>query len=451
LKQALSKPIPGLAQQDRWNNTLKLQCVKGNIHRLMIWALFGFLSSEKTDMSLCILIFSTTGHIGRTFMSTHSMILGIETSCDETAAAVTSGGHTILSNVVWSQVAIHHPYGGVVPELASRKHMEKIVPVVKKALAVAGADSNSIDGVAVTCGPGLVGALLVGVSFAKAFAYARRLPLTGVNHLHGHIAAVYLEPDPPPFPFVALLASGGHTNLYYVAGPMEFEHMGQTRDDAAGEAFDKVAKILGLGYPGGMVIDQLSRQGDPDRIRFPRVFLDKTGFDFSFSGLKTAVARYLQGDKDWTKRIPDIAAGFQEAVVDVLVQKGVSAAQAKACQHLALVGGVASNRRLRERIKEEAQKPGIAVHIPGPGLCTDNAAMIAAMGYHQLCEGENSSPPAWPEPSRHLPDLPASARHWQAGAKPMADGRSRWLAGLDLDVYSKTSHSGRLGVVKKHK
>ena len=387
----------------------------------------------------------------KAFVSTHSIILGIETSCDETAAAVTSGGHTILSNVVWSQVAIHHPYGGVVPELASRKHMEKIVPVVEKALTVAGADSNSIDGVAVTCGPGLVGALLVGLSFAKAFAYARGLPLTGVNHLHGHIAAVYFEPDPPPFPFVALLASGGHTNLYYVAGPMEFEHMGQTRDDAAGEAFDKVAKILGLGYPGGMVIDQLSQQGDPDRIRFPRAFLDKTGFDFSFSGLKTAVARYVQGDNEGRKRIPDIAAGFQEAVVDVLVQKGISAAKAKACQYLALVGGVASNCRLRERIKEAAQEAGIAVHIPSPELCTDNAAMIAAMGYHQLCEGENSSLPSSPEPSRHLPDLPASARHWQAGAKPMADGRSRWRAGLDLDVYSKTSHSGRLGVVKKHK
>ena len=358
----------------------------------------------------------------------HNLILGIETSCDETAAAVTSGGHTILSNVVWSQVATHHPYGGVVPELASRKHMEKIVPVVEKALAVAGADSNGIDGVAVTCGPGLVGALLVGLSFAKAFAYARGLPLTGVNHLHGHIAAVYLQPDPPPIPIVALLASGGHTNLYYVAGPMDFEHMGQTRDDAAGEAFDKVAKILGLGYPGGVVIDQLSEQGDPERIRFPRAFLDRTGFDFSFSGIKTAVARYVQGEKEGSpKRIQDIAAGFQEAVIDVLVQKGISAAKAKGCQHLALVGGVASNRRLRERIKEAAQEAGLRrVHIPIPELCTDNAAMIAIMGYHQLSKGENSSPPSSP--------------------KSRAGGR--WRAGLDLDAYSKTTHSGRLGVVK---
>ena len=375
------------------------------------------------------------------------IVLGIETSCDETAAAVVSEGRAILSNVVWSQVAIHHPYGGVVPELASRKHMEKIVPVVEKALADAGADSNSIDGVAVTCGPGLVGALLVGVSFAKAFAYARGLPLTGVNHLHGHIAAVYLQPDPPPCPFVALLTSGGHTNLYYVTGPMDFEHMGQTRDDAAGEAFDKVAKILGLGYPGGVVIDQLSEQGDPERIRFPRAFLDRTGFDFSFSGIKTAVARYVQGQKEGSpKRIQDIAAGFQEAVVDVLVEKGISAAKAKGCQHLALVGGVASNRRLRERIREAAQEARLMrVHIPSPELCTDNAAMIAIMGYHQLSKGENSPPPSLPESRAGPPQA-----EWPAGppASPEPASGGRWRAGLDLDVYSKTTHSGRLGVVK---
>ncbi|MBW1860576.1 MAG: tRNA (adenosine(37)-N6)-threonylcarbamoyltransferase complex transferase subunit TsaD [Deltaproteobacteria bacterium] len=340
----------------------------------------------------------------------YDLILGIETSCDETAAAVTSGGYTILSNVVWSQVAIHHPYGGVVPELAARKHMEKIVPVVEQALTDAGVNSNGIDGVAVTCGPGLVGALLVGLSFAKAFAYARGLPLTGVNHLHGHIAAIYLQPDPPPFPFVALLVSGGHTNLYYVTGAMDFEHMGQTRDDAAGEAFDKVAKILGLGYPGGQVIDQLSQEGDPERIRFPRAFLDKTGFDFSFSGIKTAVARYVENEDNATRHIADVAAAFQEAVVDVLVHKGIAAAKAKTCRHLALVGGVASNSRLRALMTEAAQEAGIYVHIPGPELCTDNAAMIATVGYYQLSEGKT--------------------------------------AALDIDVYSKTSHSGRLGVVR---
>jgi N6-L-threonylcarbamoyladenine synthase len=353
----------------------------------------------------------------------YNLVLGIETSCDETAAAVVSEGRAILSNVVWSQVAIHHPYGGVVPELASRKHMEKIVPVVETALADAGADSNSIDGVAVTCGPGLVGALLVGVSFAKAFAYARDLPLTGVDHLHGHIAAIYLQPDPPPFPFVALLTSGGHTNLCYVEGPMNFEHMGQTRDDAAGEAFDKVAKVLGLGYPGGQVIDELSQQGDPERIRFPRAFLDKTGFDFSFSGIKTAVARYVSDEKEIAGKIPDIAAGFQEAVVDVLVQKAISAAKAKACQHLALVGGVASNSRLRKLMTEAAKRAGINIHIPSLELCTDNAAMIATMGYHQFTGGKNASPPAPLEPEQ-------------------------WRAGLDLDVYSKTNYSGRLGVVR---
>ncbi len=267
------------------------------------------------------------------------IVLGVETSCDETAAAVVSGDKVILSNVVWSQVATHHPYGGVVPELASRKHMEKIVPVVEEALARAGVNSNGLDGVAVTCGPGLVGALLVGLSFAKAFAYAKGLPLTGVNHLEGHVAAVDLEPDPPPFPFVALLASGGHTNLYYVVGPTRLEHMGQTRDDAAGEAFDKVAKILGLGYPGGLVIDELSGEGDPERIRFPRVLLDKTAFDFSFSGIKTAVARYVHRKQAvGSLSLQDVAAGFQEAVVDVLVQKAILAVEAKRCEHLAVVG-----------------------------------------------------------------------------------------------------------------
>ena len=319
------------------------------------------------------------------------MVLGIETSCDETAAAVVSRGERILSNVVWSQVATHHPYGGVVPELASRKHVEKIVPVVEEALNRAGVTSNRLDGIAVTYGPGLVGALLVGASFAKAYAYAQGVPLTGVNHLEGHVAAVYLEDTAPSFPFVALLASGGHTNLYYVKGHTHFEPMGQTRDDAAGEAFDKVAKLLGLGYPGGQVMDQLSRGGDPERIHFPRALLDKTGFDFSFSGIKTAVARYVaKVQQSGSVSLEDIAAGFQEAVVDVLVQKAIWAAERKRCETLAVVGGVAANSRLRCRIKEEAHRLGIAVHIPRPELCTDNAAMIAAMGYWQLSEGKDS-------------------------------------------------------------
>ncbi len=319
-------------------------------------------------------------------------ILGIETSCDETGAAVVSDGTSIMSNVVWSQVAVHHDYGGVVPELAARKHIEKIVPVVDEALSSAGLDGDSLDGIAVTCGPGLVGALLVGLSFAKAYSYARGLPLVGVDHLYGHINSVYLEPNPPAFPFVALLVSGGHTNLEYVVGPTHSEHMGHTRDDAAGEAFDKVAKLLGLGYPGGEVIDKLSRKGDSSRVKFPRALLKNGEFDFSFSGIKTAVARFVHGQKKGSAlSIHDIAAGFQEAVVDVLVQKAILAVQTRRCEHLAVVGGVASNSRLRERIRYEAQRAGICVHIPGAELCKDNAAMIAAVGYHYLREGKTAT------------------------------------------------------------
>jgi len=316
-------------------------------------------------------------------------ILGIETSCDETAAAVVSNGRDILSNVVWSQVATHHPYGGVVPELASRQHIEKIVPVVNEALTVADIGPKDLAGVAVTRGPGLVGALLVGLSFAKAFAYARNLPLIGVDHLEGHVATLCLESDPPPFPFVALLVSGGHTNLEYVLDQTHFEHMGQTRDDAAGEAFDKVAKLLGLGYPGGRVIEDLARKGDPSHVRFPRAMMDKDTFDFSFSGLKTAVARYVKKQRaEGFLDVESTACAFQEAVVDVLVQKALLAARAKECEHLAVVGGVASNTRLRTCMVEEATPLGISVHIPSPALCTDNGAMVAAMGYWYLSEGK---------------------------------------------------------------
>jgi N6-L-threonylcarbamoyladenine synthase len=316
------------------------------------------------------------------------IVLGIETSCDETAAAVVADGKQILSSAVSSQIEVHHPYGGVVPELASRKHMEAIVPMVDQALGSSGIDSKTLGAVAVTCGPGLVGALLVGFCFAKAFAYALDIPWVGVNHLEAHVNSVFLEPDPPPFPFVALLVSGGHTGIYHVTSHTDFELMGQTRDDAAGEAFDKVSKMLGLGYPGGGVIDRLSKQGDPEKIVFPRPFLDKTLFDFSFSGLKTAVRRYIEiHPDDYPEQIPDIVAGFQEAAVDVLSHKIVHAATVKGCDHMAIVGGVAANKRLREKVRHQAGRNGLTVHIPSVALCGDNAAMIAATGYHYLKKG----------------------------------------------------------------
>lgn len=319
------------------------------------------------------------------------LILGIETSCDETAAAVVKDGTEILSSIVSSQIAVHHKYGGVVPELASRKHIEAIVPVVNEAITKAGTHLSQIDAIAVTQGPGLVGALLVGFSFAKACATVLDIPWIGVNHLAGHINSVFLESNPPPFPFVALLASGGHTGIYYVTSNTDIKLMGQTRDDAAGEAFDKVAKMLGLGYPGGKVIDELANKGDPKKIVFPRAYLDKSGSDFSFSGIKTAVKRYIQThNEEYKQQIPDIAAGFQESVVDVLSYKIIHAAIKRDCGAIAIVGGVAANNRLRERINNDADAEGIAIYIPSFQLCGDNAAMIAAAGYHDLIDGKVS-------------------------------------------------------------
>ncbi len=320
------------------------------------------------------------------------IILGIESSCDETAAAVVVDGTTILSSVVSSQIAIHNPYGGIVPELASRKHIESIVPVVNEAIKTADIKLNQLDGIAVTQGPGLIGSLLVGFSFTKAYAFALDIPWTGVDHLEGHISSVFLESDPPPFPFVTLLASGGHTSIYYVKSHTDFELMGQTRDDAAGEAFDKVAKMLGLGYPGGGIIDKLAHEGDPKKINFPRAYIDKSAFDFSFSGIKTAVNRYIQNHKDgYKKQLSDIAASFQEAVVDVLSYKIINAAKKKDCKHIAIVGGVAANNRLRERIKKETANHNLVAHIPSLNLCGDNAAMIGAIGYHYLSKGTSSN------------------------------------------------------------
>ena len=316
------------------------------------------------------------------------LILGIETSCDETAAAVIEDGQRILSSVVASQVEVHHLYGGVVPELASRRHMTAIVPVAQEALRQSGIQLKAIDAIAVTQGPGLVGSLLVGFSFAKSLAFSLKVPWVGVNHLEGHVNSVFLEPDPPPFPFVALLASGGHTGIYYVRAHRRLELMGQTRDDAAGEAYDKVAKMLGLGYPGGSVIDGLAQKGDPGKIKFKRSYLDKAQFDFSFSGIKTAVKRYLQLNAcEYKGQIPDIAAGFQESVVDVLSYKLIQAARERQCKYIAIVGGVAANNRLRQRVQKEAALMGMTLHIPSTPLCGDNAAMIAAAGYHYLKDG----------------------------------------------------------------
>jgi len=320
------------------------------------------------------------------------LILGIESSCDETAAAVVEDGRRLRASVVASQVEVHRRYGGVVPELASRRHIEAILPVVAEALAAAQIKPADVDAVAVTQGPGLVGALLVGFSFAKAYAYALGVPWVGINHLEGHIQSLFLEGAPPDYPFVVLLASGGHTAVYHVLGPTATTLMGQTRDDAAGEAYDKVAKLLGLGYPGGGVIDDLARQGDPERVPFKRPFLDKNGFDFSFSGIKSAVARYVQ---DHATTLPEltahIAAGFQEAVVDVLCQKLMAAAQQLRCPRVALVGGVAANRALRARVTAAGRALGFEVFIPAPALCGDNAAMIAAAGFHALEQGRRGA------------------------------------------------------------
>jgi N6-L-threonylcarbamoyladenine synthase len=315
-------------------------------------------------------------------------VLGIESSCDETAAAVVAGGQRILSSVVASQIALHRPYGGVVPELASRSHIEAIVPVVDQALAEAGVGVEDIQGVAVTQGPGLVGCLLVGFCFAKAFAFARELPWAGVDHLAAHLHSVQMADNPPGFPLVALLASGGHTALYYLESVERRVLLGQTRDDAAGEAYDKVAKMLGLGYPGGAIIERLAAQGDPRRIPFTRPYLDKAPFDFSFSGLKTAVYRHIQTQpRAVEKNTADIAAGFQAAVVDVLTQKLLLAAEEKACPQVALVGGVAANGMLRRSLIQAAEAKGVRVFIPPLTLCGDNAAMIAAIGYHAIKDG----------------------------------------------------------------
>lgn len=317
------------------------------------------------------------------------LILGIETSCDETSAAVVKNGRTVLSNRISSQIELHRQYGGVVPEIASRKHIETISPIIDEALEEAKIGFEQLDCIAVTFGPGLVGALLVGMSIAKALAYALRLPLVGVDHIEGHISANYIEHPHLQPPFLCLVVSGGHTHLVWVKDYGEYSLIGQTRDDAAGEAYDKVARALGLSYPGGPAIDAVAKQGDPEAVHFPRAYMEEDNFDFSFSGLKTAVLNYLNSleQRDQSYSVADVAASFQQAVVDVLVDKTIKAAQKIGVTRIALAGGVAANSLLRGYMKRKAEECGFEVYYPSPVLCTDNAAMIACAAYYSLMKG----------------------------------------------------------------
>ena len=317
------------------------------------------------------------------------LILAIESSCDETAAAVVKNGREVLSNVINTQIAIHTGYGGVVPAIASRKHIENINPVIRKALEDAGETLDDIDAIGVTYGPGLVGALLVGVAEAKAIAFAKNKPLVGVHHIEGHISANYVENKELEPPFVALVVSGGHTHLVKVNDYGEYEIVGRTRDDAAGEAFDKVARAIGLGYPGGPKIDKLAKEGNPDAIEFPRAHVDDAPYDFSFSGIKSAVLNYINSANMQGKEInrADVAASFQKAVVDALVSRAVRLAKECGMDKLAIAGGVASNSALRAVIQEECTKNNIRFYSPSPILCTDNAAMIGAAAYYEYIKG----------------------------------------------------------------
>lgn len=313
------------------------------------------------------------------------LTLAIESSCDETSVCVLSGGRTVLSNIISSQIDIHTAFGGVVPEIASRHHLENMNVVIDQALAEAEVTLDDIDLVGVTHGPGLVGALLMGVATAKAIAFAKNIPLVGVNHMHGHISANFLQyPDLKP-PLMSLIVSGGHTNIVNMTDYNQCEVLGGTRDDAVGEAYDKVARVIGLGYPGGPKIDRVAKDGNPEAIHFKRVFLEKDSLDFSFSGLKTAVLNYINTERQAGRdiNVADVAASFQAAVIDVVVKKAIDAAVAMGEKKLVLAGGVAANSKLRQDLQAACDKRGIALYIPDPILCTDNAAMIACAAYYQ--------------------------------------------------------------------
>jgi N6-L-threonylcarbamoyladenine synthase len=333
------------------------------------------------------------------------LTLGIETSCDETAAAVLQDDK-VLSSIVASQIPLHKKYGGVVPELASREHLKNLVPIIREALGAAEVSLKDIGLIAVTYTPGLIGALLVGVSAAKAIAYARNIPFIGVHHGEGHILAAHIEYPDIGYPYIALLVSGGHTALYHVKGLGEYRMLGQTRDDAAGEAYDKVSKLMGLEYPGGPVLDRLAQEGNPEAVKFPRTRLE--GYDFSFSGLKTAVrnhiALFMSKDQgiDPKLNVKDVAASFQAAVVDTLVDKTMQAAVENKVDKIVVAGGVAANSLLRSRMKKASQKKGITLYLPGMGLCIDNAAMIGLTGYLHFKRGEVSSLDLNPRPTMPL-------------------------------------------------
>ncbi|MEG0156532.1 MAG: tRNA (adenosine(37)-N6)-threonylcarbamoyltransferase complex transferase subunit TsaD [Anaerovoracaceae bacterium] len=318
------------------------------------------------------------------------LTLAIESSCDETSIAVVANGREVLSNIIASQIDIHKLYGGVVPEIASRHHLDNINRVADEALAEAGVRLEEIDLIGVTYGPGLVGALLIGIATAKAFALATGKPLVGVHHIQGHISANYIQYKELEPPFMALIVSGGHTSLVDVEDYNTCKVLGSTRDDAVGEAYDKVARVLGLGYPGGPLIDKIAKEGNPEAVAFKRVFLEKDSFDFSFSGIKTGVLNYIHNRQQAGEEVhvPDVAASFQQAVLDVIVAKAMDAATAMNKDKLVIAGGVAANSKLRAMLSEACEKKGITLYVPDPILCTDNGAMIGCAAYYKYMAGQ---------------------------------------------------------------